>query len=254
MPMIVVDDLNTHYEDYGRGTCICLIHGAQGTVEGFDGMVEALKKNYRVITPSLPGRSGSDYMTGEVSIKHYSDHVAHLLTKLKIKKAVIGGSSMGGLVTLSFCFDHPDMTLALILIDSGSKIPTDEKTVKLFQDDCEGTTRLAASLGYSRKTPKSVIQEALKYNLAVPKDTVLKDFTATGKFDASDRLQEIKVPTLIIRGSNDILMPKSMTEFLRKGISGSTVKIIQGAGHSSVVEKPKELSEAIIQYLQKHGI
>jgi pimeloyl-ACP methyl ester carboxylesterase len=254
MSKIVVDGLKTHYEDHGSGTCICLIHGAQGTVEGFDGMVAVLKKNYRVITPSLPGRSGSDHMTGDVTIKRYSDHVAHLLTKLGIKNTVLIGSSMGGLVTLSFCFDHPDMTLALVLIDSGAKIPTDERIVKLFEDDCEGTTRLAASLGYSKKTPKSVIQEALRYNLAVPKDTVLKDFTATGNFDASSRLHEIKVPTLVVRGSDDILTPPSMTEFLKEGIRGSTVEIIQGAGHSIVVEKPIELSEAITKFLRKHEI
>jgi pimeloyl-ACP methyl ester carboxylesterase len=254
MPVIEVDGLSSHYEEYGEGTSIVLVHGAQGTVEGFDGMVSVLKGKYRVITPSLPGRSGSEDMTGEVTIQRYSDHIAHLLSKLGIKKSVIAGSSMGGLVSLSFYFDHPDMTLALILIDSAAKIPIDERIVKLFEDDCEGTTRLAASLGYSKKTPKSVIEDALKYNLAVKKETVLKDYTATGRFDASSRLHEIRVPTLIIRGSDDILTPRSMTESLKKGIRGSTVRIIQGAGHSSVVDKPKELSEAIIQFLQEHKI
>jgi pimeloyl-ACP methyl ester carboxylesterase len=254
MPVIEIDGLRSHYEDHGEGTSIVLVHGAQGTVEGFYGMVSVLKKKYRVMTPSLPGRSGSEDMTGKVTIQRYSDHIAHLLSKLGIKKSVVAGSSMGGLVSLSFCFDHPDMTLALVLIDSGARIPIDERIVKLFEDDCEGTTRLAASLGYSRKTQRPVIEEALKYNLAVKKETALKDFIATGRFDASSRLHEIKVPTLIIRGGDDILTPQSMTESLKKGIRGSTVRVIQGAGHSSVVEKPKELSEAIIQFLQKHKI
>ncbi len=82
----------------------------------------------------------------------------------------------------------------------------------------------------------------------------MKDLTAIGRFDASSSLHQIRVHTLIIRGGNDILTPQSMTESLKKGIRGSTVRVIQGAGHSIVAEKPKELSEAIIQFLQEHKI
>ncbi|WXG46255.1 MAG: alpha/beta hydrolase [Candidatus Atabeyarchaeum deiterrae] len=254
MPIVEVDGLITHYEECGEGTSIVLVHGAQGTVEGFDGMVRVLKEKYRVITPSLPGRSGSENLSGDVTIEHYANHIAYLLTKIDVKKAVLAGSSMGGLVCLSFCYDHPEMTLALVLIDSGAKIPIDERILKLFEDDCEGTTRMAASMGYSKNTPKNVVEDALKYNLDVPKETVLRDFGATSRFDATDRLHRIKVPTLITMGSDDILTPKPMADTLNKGIKGSVVEIIKGAGHSSVVEKPRELSVAIMRFLQRHNI
>jgi pimeloyl-ACP methyl ester carboxylesterase len=253
MPKIIVDGLKTHYEEYGEGKAIVLIHGAQGTVEGFDGMVKILRPKYRVITPSLPGRSGSEPMSGDVTIEQYADHVARLLPKINIKKAIVGGSSMGGLVSLSFCFDHPDMALALVLIDTPTKIQIDERIIKLFEDDYEGTTRLAASLGYSKKTPRDVIEAALRYNIACPKETAIKDIRATGQFDPRDRLHEIKVPTLIVRGSDDIITPKSISDILKKGIKGSVVKVIQGAGHSSIVEKPKEICQTIIRFLQERG-
>jgi pimeloyl-ACP methyl ester carboxylesterase len=254
MPKIIVNGLKTHYEEFGEGKPLVLIHGAQGTVEGFDGMVRILRTKYRVIMPSLPGRSGSESMSGDVTIERYADHVAHLLPKINVRKAIVGGSSMGGLVSLSFCFDHPEMTLALVLIDTPAKIQIDERIVKLFQDDYEGTTRLAANLGYSKKTPKEVIEAAIKYNLGCPKNATINDMRATGKFDPRDRIREIKVPTLIIRGSEDILTPKSMSDILGNGIKGSIVKIVRGAGHSSIIEKPKEISEAIIEFLQKHNM
>jgi pimeloyl-ACP methyl ester carboxylesterase len=254
MPKIIVDGLKSHYEEYGEGKPFVLVHGHQGTVEGFDGMVKTLRTKYRVITPSLPGRSGSESMSGDVTIERYADHIARFLPKINVKKAIMGGSSMGGLVSLSFCFDHPDMTLALVLIDTPAKMQIDERIVKLFEDDYEGTTRLAASLGYSKKTPKEVIEAALKYNIECPKDAAINDTRAIGKFDPSDRLHEIKVPTLIIRGSEDILVPKSMSDFLSKGIKGSVVKVIKDAGHSSIIEKPRELSEVIMEFLQKHNM
>jgi pimeloyl-ACP methyl ester carboxylesterase len=254
MPKIIVNGLRTHYEEYGEGKPFVLIHGAQGTIEGFDGMVKTLRTKYRVITPSLPGRSGSESMNGEVTIERYADHVARLLPKINIKRAIIGGSSMGGLVSLSFCFDHPDMTLAIVLIDTPAKIRIDERVVRLFEDDYEGTTRLAASLGYSKKTPKEVIEAALKYNMECPKNATIEDLRATGKFDPRGRLKEISVPTLIIGGKEDILTPKPMSDILSKGIKGSEVKIIEGAGHSSIIEKPKEISEEIMEFLRKHGI
>ncbi len=117
MPVIEIDGLGSHYDDHGEGTSIVLVHGAQRTVEGFYGIVAVLKEKYRVTTPSLPERSGSEDMTGKVTIQRYSDHIAHLLSKLGTKKSVIAGSSMGGLVSLCFFFGHPEMTLALVLID-----------------------------------------------------------------------------------------------------------------------------------------
>lgn len=254
MPIVVVDGLKTHYEEYGEGAVIVLIHGQQGTVHGWSGMVSVLKQKYRVITPSLPGRSGSEYMSGEVTIKRYSDHVAHLLSKIDVKKAVVGGSSMGGIVSIKFCLDHPDMTLALLLIETGAKMQVDEWMVKNYEDDYEGTTRLISSIGYSRKTPKEVIENALKYNIACPKEAALNDTRALKTFDASDRLHEIKVPTLIMIGSDDKLTPLPMSEFLNKGIAGSTLKVIKDAGHSSINEKPIEISEEVIQFLKKHRI
>jgi len=254
MPIVVVDGLKTHYDEYGEGTPIVLIHGQQGTVEGWNGMASVLKQKYRVITPSLPGRSGSEYMSGGVTIKRYSDHVAHLLSKIGVKKAVVGGSSMGGIVSMQFCFDHPEMTLALVLIETGAKMQTDEWIVKCYEDDYEGTTRLISSIGYTKKTPKEVIENALKYNLRCPKEATLNDTRALKTFDATQRLHEIKVPTLIIIGGDDKLTPLPMSQFLNRGITCSTLKIIKDAGHSSINEKPKEISQEIIQFLKKHKI
>jgi pimeloyl-ACP methyl ester carboxylesterase len=254
MPIIEVDGLKTHYEEHGKGTPIVLVHGAQGTAEGFEGMVRTLKAKYRVVMPNLPGRSGSESMKGDVSIKRYSDHIAKLLQQIGIKKTVIGGCSMGGLVSQSFCLDHPSATLALVLINTGARMPIDERIAKLFEEDCEGMTRLATSMGYSKKTPKSVIERGFSYSVNCPKEASVTDMAATGKFDARERLGEIKVPTLIMTGSDDILTPMPMAEFLRNGIAGSTLKIIKDAGHSSIIEKPREISQEIIRFLQEHRI
>jgi 3-oxoadipate enol-lactonase len=254
MPIAEVDGLKTHYEEHGKGAPIVLVHGAQGTVEGFEGMVKTLRTKYRVITPSLPGRSGSESMHGQVTIERYSDHVTHLLQKIGVEKTVIGGCSMGGLVSLSFCLDHPSMTLALVLINTGARMPIDERIAKLFEEDCEGMTKLATSMGYSKKTPKNVIERGLAYSINCPKEASVTDMAATGKFDARERLHEIKAPTLIMTGSDDIITPLPMAQFLNKGIVGSTLKIIKDAGHSSIIEKPREISEEIIRFLQKHRI
>jgi pimeloyl-ACP methyl ester carboxylesterase len=254
MPIIEVDGLKTHYEEYGGGAPIVLFHGAQGTVEGFEGMVKTLKTRYTVILPSLPGRSGSESMDGNVTIKQYSDHIAHLLQKIGIDQTVIAGCSMGGLVSLSFCLDHPSTVLALVLINTGARMPIDERIAKMFEEDCKGMTKLATSMGYSKKTPKNVIERGLAYSVNCPKQASVTDMTATGKFDARERLGEIGAPTLIMTGSDDILTPLPMAQLLKKGIVGSTLKIIKDAGHSSVIEKPREVAEVIIRFLQKHGI
>jgi pimeloyl-ACP methyl ester carboxylesterase len=254
MPITEVDGLRTHYEEYGKGKPIVLVHGAQGTVEGFEGMVKTLRKKNRLIMPSLPGRSGSESMHGDVTIERYSDHVAHLLERIGIEKTVIGGCSMGGLVSLSFCLAHPSMMLALVLINTGARMPIDERVVKLFDEDCEGMTKLATSMGYSKKTPKDVIEKGLTYSMNCPKEASVTDMAATGKFDARERLHEIKVPTLIMTGSDDILTPLPMSEFLNKGIAGSTLRVIKDAGHSSIIERPREIAEEIIRFLREQKI
>ncbi|RLF13418.1 MAG: alpha/beta hydrolase, partial [Thermoprotei archaeon] len=69
-------------------------------------------------------------------------------------------------------------------------------------------------------------------------------------FDFRDRLSEVKVPTLILVGSEDKLTPVKWAEYLHKHIAGSRLVVVEGAGHASMLEKPKEFNEALRSFLR----
>jgi len=86
--------------------------------------------------------------------------------------------------------------------------------------------------------------------LRVPRRVALRNFKACDGFDLRGRLGDVEAPTLIIAVSDDKLTPVKWAEYLRDNIKGSRLVVIEGAGHASMLEKPKEFNEALINFIQ----
>ena len=80
----------------------------------------------------------------------------------------------------------------------------------------------------------------------------LADFEACNKFDSRKQLSQISKPTLIVGGSEDLLTPPWFQQYLHDRIENSILEIIEGAGHFSMAEKPKEFNATLIDFLERH--
>ena len=127
-----IDGVRLHYQEKGTGTPLILIHGYTSSVYSWKDVFEPLSKNFRVIAVDLKGFGFSAKPDGDYTRRAQAVLIAHLLDHLKIEKAWLCGSSMGGEVALNFAVRNPERVAGLVLMDSSG--------VKV-----EGTSSLAPS-------------------------------------------------------------------------------------------------------------
>jgi pimeloyl-ACP methyl ester carboxylesterase len=158
MPRIERDGVGIHYEATGSGPAVLLSHGYSATCRMWDAQVAALKDRYRVITWDMRGHGRSDYPEDETqySEAHTVADMAAILNELGETRAVIGGLSLGGVMSLAFHLRHPEVTRALMLFDTGpgfkNAAARAEWNARAMQRATDLETRGIAALGERAET------------------------------------------------------------------------------------------------------
>ena len=121
MPKIDRDGIKIHYEVHGDGPPLILTHGYSSTSQMWNGQVEALSRRHKLVLWDMRGHGQSDYPTDP---KAYSEaltvgDIASLLDTAGASKAIVGGLSLGGYMSLAFYRSHPERASALLIIDTG---------------------------------------------------------------------------------------------------------------------------------------
>src|SRR5579885_3429191 len=128
MPKLNRDGVEIYYEVHGKGTPILLSHGYSATSQMWAGQIEPLSKNYQLITWDMRGHGQSDYPADQSA---YSEEatvgdMAAILDAVGAKKAIVGGLSLGGYMSLAFYRVHPERVNALLIIDTGPGFKKDD--------------------------------------------------------------------------------------------------------------------------------
>jgi len=260
MPFAAVNGQRLYYEDTGgEGTAVVLSHGYLMDHEMFAHQVAALRDRWRVITWDERGHGLTVTTPDDFSYWDSADDLRGLLDHLGVERAVIGGMSQGGFLSLRFALQHPDRVIGLILIDSEAGLGDSEKRrqYEMMTDvwatdgpsDMIAATTAAIIIGPDR--PESAAWIA-KWK-ARPKEHVRQIFrTLATRDDITDRLPEISAPALVIHGEEDIAIGLGRAEVLVARLpNGRTLVQIPGAGHSSNVTHPEPVNAAIRRFLEE---
>jgi len=255
MDILMRDGVRIAYEATGTGTPILLTHGYSATAGMWRGQVAAFAPRYRVITWDMRGHGASD---SPAALDEYSEaktvgDMTAILDALGIERAVIGGLSLGGYMSLAFHLAHPDRCLALILCDTGPGYrnpqardawnETAEKRAVAFE------TQGLAALGRSPEVVATAASHRSAQGLASAARGMLKQFDAR----VIDHLPDIRVPTLIIVGENDTpYIPGS--QYMAAKIPGARLVMIPGAGHAANIDQPAAFNKAVLDFLAEHGL
>jgi pimeloyl-ACP methyl ester carboxylesterase len=257
-----VEGTRLFYELKGAGPTLVLIHGGQMDSRMWDDQFAAFAKRFTVLRYDVRGYGGSfrpDRLYSD------ADDLAALLDYLKVQKAHLVGLSLGGRVATDFALAHPKRVSALVLAGpglAGYEPPKAEEEelrmwdlVKAARD--EGPERvtelwlkdpyMAPAMEQPRLAPR--LQRLARENahcwLGNP---VLQ---RSPRPPAAKRLNEIKVPTLLVLGDRDVPQIKATVETLEKGLGESKKVVIKGAGHMVNMEKPDEFNRAVLEFLGK---
>ncbi|WP_308210683.1 alpha/beta fold hydrolase [Actinomadura luzonensis] len=221
---------------------------------------EGLRKVCRVITPDLRGFGGSRLGDDEPSLDLMADDVARLLDDEGVDRAVVGGLSMGGYVTLAFCRRHPDRLLGAVLADTKAvpdPAPARANRERIAQavlsegSDVLVSEVLPALIGPTTKERRAMVFGRVKglVQSAPPGAVAWAQRAMAARPDSSDTLAALKVPLLVVVGEEDELTPPAEAKAMAEAAPGGRLEVIPKAGHLSAVEQPEAFNAAVSEFL-----
>ena len=246
-----------HYFDLGSGPVVVLVHGLGSRKEDWLPVLEPLAQKYRLLVPDQIGFGKSEKPLLDYSVQTYVDFLNEFLRQLKVEKTSLVGESLGGWISALY---------AVELGEGAHLIPME----KLVLVDAAGLKQDAAipnlnpsSLGTMRGVMEAVFYDTSWLNddalrkiftdkLSVHDSYTVRSFLgnpmiATERVD--DRLAKIRIPTLVVWGKQDKLIPMTMGERYAAGIAGAKLVSFDKCGHVPPIEKTEEFLAAVTAFL-----
>ncbi|MDO8672212.1 MAG: alpha/beta fold hydrolase [Dehalococcoidia bacterium] len=248
MAYIDRNGVKVYYEEHGSGPVVLLSHGYAATSHMWHGQVDFFKDRYKVIVWDMRGHGRSDSPTdpSQYSEEATVEDMAAILKECGAAKAVIGGLSLGGYMSLAFNIYHPEIVEALMLFDTGpgyrSSQAREQWSQWAFKVARNYEERGLAALGGGAEV--RLARHTSASGLALAARGMLAQFNSC----AIDSLGSITVPTLVLVGANDQAYLNA-TEYMAAKIPGSTRVTIDSAGHASNIDQPAAFNQAMQSFL-----
>ncbi len=250
---------NIHYTDEGSGPTILMIHGLGGSFYNFQGLADQLKNEYRVIRVDIPGMGLSDFNSCSSQtdfFAEYTDFFKSFIEQVHIDSMYLMGNSLGGMMSWMITTRFPDKVRGMVLINSAGyemeqilANAAGPLRWKWFGQILErGMPRLLTDYclwhPFADKNKVNPAEYGLTYNLLNREGNIrtLTSLATCGQRPDTTLIQSIKVPTLIIWGQEDVIIPVAHAEKFHRDIPGSKVKIYSPCGHMAMMEFPEEVA------------
>jgi pimeloyl-ACP methyl ester carboxylesterase len=256
-----VRGIRVAYDDTGGGgAALVLLHGFPLDRRMWRGQAEVLGGEFRVVAPDLRG-FGETPLAGDLKMETLAEDVAALLDELDLGRVVLGGLSMGGYIVFEFLRRFPERVRALVLADTRPQADTEDgrraREENARRALAEGVAPVVESMLPKLLSPTTLerggeVPEGVRaMMLGTSPDTAAAALRAMAvRRDQTELLPSIKVPTLILVGSEDSITPPADAEAIGAKIEGSRLVVVEGAGHLSNVERPSEFNRALAEFLR----
>lgn len=231
MAVARVNGIELYFELHGAGAPLLLIPGLGGDVRMFKHIIGGLAGRCRVLAfdPRGAGRSGKPDVP--YSIEMMADDAAGLLRAVEMPMAHVLGFSMGGRVALELALAHPEHVKGLILASTSARTvePSPMSWRWVVMD-------LLPRLPLPRRIDPQ------------PRFAHLRQRAASRAYDCTARLGDINVPTLILHGRRDRIIPHELAVELRHGIAGSNLVTVNGGHFALLTRERRHLIDAVTDF------
>lgn len=239
---------------------IIFIHGFPFNKSMWKRQIDLLKDKYRVISYDVRGHGNSDAGNEDFSIELFVKDLIGFMDALKVDKTTLCGLSMGGYIALNAIKNHKHRFNNLILCDTNchtDSSETKEKRMKAIENiKKDGIEKYADDSLKNLFAPSSLI--TMPIEVAAIREMIVNTSTQSlcntliaisKRKETCTSLVDIKIPTLILVGKEDILTPPNVASVMYEKIEGSNIHIIDHAGHLSNIENPQEFNNRLIEFL-----
>ncbi len=255
---VSVMDMQVHLRDEGPRNDpapVVLLHGTSASLHTWEGWVGALKDKHRVITFDLPGFGlTGPFPDGDYRLDHYVTFITALLDQLGVQRYVVGGNSFGGTLAWHLALAQPSRVKQLILVDASgypdpngvmpigfklAQMPFLSPLIERLLPRSVVETSVRAAYGDPGKVDQSLVDRY--FDLALREGNraaVVKRFEQVQQGTDYDQIAKLSLPTLIIWGDLDKLIPPASAVRFQQDISGSELAMFKGLGHVPHEEDP----------------
>ena len=259
--MIKIDNCYIRFIDtYGAkgnksdNKSILLLHGLGGSLERWSKIIPFFSNNYRLIIPDIVGFGYSDKPHVEYSIEFFIKFIENFIQALNIDNLYVIGSSFGGLLALEFAIKFPNKVNKLVLLSPAGMMNRVTPTLNLYISAALYPTFYNVATAYYEMVydPRSVTEASIRdFINRMSLNNAKYAFMSTlislkNNPDLKDRLK-INIPTLLIWGKDDQLMPLKYAKDFK--IPNSKLVIFNNCGHYPHVEKVEEFNKTVFQFL-----
>jgi pimeloyl-ACP methyl ester carboxylesterase len=257
--------MDLHYHEAGTGAPLVLLHAFPLSSAMWADVLPGLAGSARVIAPDQRGFGKSPLGTEPPSLDLAADDVAALLDRLGIDRAVVGGLSMGGYVTMAFCRRHADRLAGLLLADTKATADDEATAADRRQVAAEvlgpaGTAALAGSVpslvGETTERERPAVVERVRAMVTAepPAAVAWAQHAMAARPDSFDTLRALAVPALVVVGEEDRRSPLADARAMADALPAARLVTLPGCGHLSAVEDPPAFAAAVRAFLSSGGV
>lgn len=245
----------------GDAVPLLLLHSLALDRRVWDALVPTLRRRRPVVTVDLRGH-GSSPPSSESTIEQMADDVAATLDAAGIEQVAVAGLSLGGSVAQAFASRHADRIVALALIDTTAWYGPDaaqqwgQRAAKAHASGMRSLSGFQLDRWFSDRFRqdhpqlcRDLLERFARNDLASYEATC----RALGAFDLRDRVAAVRVPTLVIVGSEDPATPPSHARDLAERIPDASLHVLDGARHLTPIERPEEVGGLLATFFAQHA-
>ena len=244
--------------DEGKGFPLVLVHGFLGSSKMWGPQIDFFKKNFRVITPDLPGFGKSTHIKSHDSIISLANLILDCLKDKQINKFYLLGHSMGGMIVQEMAKIYGDKISKLICYSTGpiGEMPDrfetmDESRNNLKKIGLESTARNIAKTWFILSEKAKYFDLCIQAGKETSVDAADNALIAMKKYNGTNNLKLIKNETLIIWGDGDKSYNYKQIQTLKGNISNSSLVIFKECAHNIHLEKIEEFNKTVQNFLNK---
>ena len=265
-----IDGRRVHYVDLGAGDAppVVFIHGLGGSWQNWLENLPAVAQGRRVLALDLPGFAQSEMPRESITITGFARTVEGLCSALDLGHVAVVGNSMGGYTAAELAIREPQRVERLVLVDSAGITLAEPTRAGLVFGELiargggghpERARRLFRRPGYLHAAFGAIMRHPTR----LERDLLAEQLTGVGspgfaasmrallRYDFRDRLSEIACPTLVVQGTEDVLVPLGDAREFEKRIPRATSLVLEDTGHVPMLERPITFNRALLEFLEQ---
>lgn len=253
--------IELQYVVEGSGPWVVMSHSLACDASMWDEQARVLGRDYRVLRFDTRGHGGSDAPEGGYTLEMLADDAKGLLDGLGIRSCHWVGLSLGGMIGQTFALKYPGIFKTLTLCDTASRYGPEaaqmwQERIKTANE--KGMAALVeATLGRwftepFRQSRKDTMERVSKMIRNTPVAGYSGCCHAIPKLNLTHRLREIRCPTLVLVGEQDLATPVAAAREIHGAIAGAELNVLPSAAHLSNIEQAEAFNRALLDFLARH--